>query len=77
MEAIHSSETSVHAKSIQRHIQEDDILQTVVKLSNLTTSPVKLQFKASSNADPGDETYRQTEGIMNREVHGINKSCHI
>jgi hypothetical protein len=32
MEAIRSSETSVNARSIQRHITEDDILHSLVEI---------------------------------------------
>jgi hypothetical protein len=41
MEAIHSSETSVHTRSTRRYIPEDDILHSdAMKTSNLTFSYV-------------------------------------
>jgi hypothetical protein len=48
MEAISSSETSVNARTAQRHIPEDDILHSHIKTAsflNMTTNGQVVNYK--------------------------------
>jgi hypothetical protein len=71
MEAIRSSETSVNARSTQRHIPEDDILQGSVYFWDMTCSLLKVNRRFGVTY----RIYLQSRSITNQREAGSRQTC--